>query len=328
MHTISPMFFPPGQAGKQFHDPPPAVLARGEGSRRRPCSCGGREAAAGRARAGGGKPPPAVLVRGEGGRRRSCSRGGWRPPTAMLAREEGEPMWVACEIARLPEELVSAALARTSPRDAYRAAAVSRALRAVADSDDVWEGFLPPDGFLPLADGCGHWLAGKKAETGMAMVPRRTLRRPLVASLLPYPWSGAAPTNLRWYSYLFLSSGIGTTIELESDEDGGHLVLVETSDHFSSTRTNSSLQIDELFPVPLAERRGRLELAERRRQRLELPDRQPNLSNSSKEDATKCLVSLGDLIDVEKLGGGVAGSATLHLRVTGMATAGNITNIV
>ncbi|XP_044980890.1 uncharacterized protein LOC123448157 isoform X5 [Hordeum vulgare subsp. vulgare] len=307
MHTISPMFFPPGQAGKQFHDPPPAVLARGEGSRRRPCSCGGREAAAGRARAGGGKPPPAVLVRGEGGRRRSCSRGGWRPPTAMLAREEGEPMWVACEIARLPEELVSAALARTSPRDAYRAAAVSRALRAVADSDDVWEGFLPPDGFLPLADvsGCGHWLAGKKAETGMAMVPRRTLRRPLVASLLPYPWSGAAPTNLRWYSYLFLSSGIGTTIELESDEDGGHLVLVETS-----------------------ERRGRLELAERRRQRLELPDRQPNLSNSSKEDATKCLVSLGDLIDVEKLGGGVAGSATLHLRVTGMATAGNITNIV
>ncbi|XP_044980891.1 uncharacterized protein LOC123448157 isoform X6 [Hordeum vulgare subsp. vulgare] len=305
MHTISPMFFPPGQAGKQFHDPPPAVLARGEGSRRRPCSCGGREAAAGRARAGGGKPPPAVLVRGEGGRRRSCSRGGWRPPTAMLAREEGEPMWVACEIARLPEELVSAALARTSPRDAYRAAAVSRALRAVADSDDVWEGFLPPDGFLPLADvsGCGHWLAGKKAETGMAMVPRRTLRRPLVASLLPYPWSGAAPTNLRW------CKGIGTTIELESDEDGGHLVLVETS-------------------VPLAERRGRLELAERRRQRLELPDRQPNLSNSSKEDATKCLVSLGDLIDVEKLGGGVAGSATLHLRVTGMATAGNITNIV
>ncbi|KAI5005123.1 hypothetical protein ZWY2020_032366 [Hordeum vulgare] len=58
-----------------------------------------------------------------------------------------------CEIARLPEELVSAALACTSPRDAYRAAAVSLALRVVADSDDVWAGFLPPDGFLPLADG-------------------------------------------------------------------------------------------------------------------------------------------------------------------------------
>ncbi|KAE8813643.1 hypothetical protein D1007_09147 [Hordeum vulgare] len=36
----------------------------------------------------------------------------------------------------------------------------------------------------------------------------------------------------------------------------------------------------------------------------------------------------GRLRDVEKLGGGVAGSATSHLRVTGMATAGNITNIV
>ncbi|KAE8785198.1 G-type lectin S-receptor-like serine/threonine-protein kinase [Hordeum vulgare] len=76
------------------------------------------------------------------------------------------------------------------------------------------------------------------------------------------------------------------------------------------------------------ERRGRLELAEQRRQRLELPDRQPNLSNSSKEDATKCLVSLGDLIDVEKLGGGVAGSATLHLRVTGMATAAQVIKLL
>ncbi|XP_044955817.1 F-box protein PP2-B10-like [Hordeum vulgare subsp. vulgare] len=59
----------------------------------------------------------------------------------------------ACEIARLPEELVSAALARTSPRDACRAAAVSQAFRAAADSDDVWAGFLPPGGLPPLADG-------------------------------------------------------------------------------------------------------------------------------------------------------------------------------
>ncbi|KAI4965091.1 hypothetical protein ZWY2020_057516 [Hordeum vulgare] len=70
------------------------------------------------------------------------------------------------------------------------------------------------------------------------------------------------------------------------------------------------------------DQQGRLELAERRRRRLELPDRRPNLSNNSKEDATRCLVSLGDLIDVEKLGGSAAGSDTLHLRVTGMATAG------
>ncbi|CAM0942962.1 unnamed protein product [Alopecurus aequalis] len=59
----------------------------------------------------------------------------------------------ACEIGRLPEELLSAALARTSPRDACRAAAVSPAFRAAADSDSVWAGFLPRAALPPLADG-------------------------------------------------------------------------------------------------------------------------------------------------------------------------------
>ncbi|KAI5022123.1 hypothetical protein ZWY2020_058853 [Hordeum vulgare] len=62
-------------------------------------------------------------------------------------------MGVAGEIARLPEDLVSAALARTSPRDACRAAAVSPAFRVGADSDDVWPGFLPLDDLPPLAVG-------------------------------------------------------------------------------------------------------------------------------------------------------------------------------
>lgn len=63
--------------------------------------------------------------------------------------EEGEGL---CEIARLPEELLSAAISLTAPRDAFRAAAVSRAFRAAADSDAVWASFLPRD--LPdLADG-------------------------------------------------------------------------------------------------------------------------------------------------------------------------------
>ncbi|KAL6591475.1 hypothetical protein ACP70R_049978 [Stipagrostis hirtigluma subsp. patula] len=56
------------------------------------------------------------------------------------------------EIARLPEELLSAALALTTPLDACRAAAVSRAFRAAADSDAVWSCFLPRD-LPPLADG-------------------------------------------------------------------------------------------------------------------------------------------------------------------------------
>ncbi|XP_048570571.1 uncharacterized protein LOC125551393 isoform X3 [Triticum urartu] len=43
-----------------------------------------------------------------------------------------------------------------------------------------------------------HWPVGTEAESRMVMVPRRTLERRLIASLLPYPWSGAAPTTLRW----------------------------------------------------------------------------------------------------------------------------------
>ena len=66
------------------------------------------------------------------------------------------PIWPMepCEIARLPEELLSVALSRTSPRDACRAAVVSPAFRAAADSDTVWSCFLPPlDELPPLTDG-------------------------------------------------------------------------------------------------------------------------------------------------------------------------------
>ncbi|XBI34784.1 hypothetical protein VPH35_120548 [Triticum aestivum] len=60
----------------------------------------------------------------------------------------------ACEITRLPEELLSTILSRTSPRDACRAAAISPAFRGAADSDVVWACFLPCDRDLPpLADG-------------------------------------------------------------------------------------------------------------------------------------------------------------------------------
>ncbi|CAN6232979.1 unnamed protein product [Urochloa humidicola] len=58
----------------------------------------------------------------------------------------------ACEIARLPEDLISASIACTTPRDACRVAAVSPAFRAAADSDAVWSCFLPRD-LPPLADG-------------------------------------------------------------------------------------------------------------------------------------------------------------------------------
>ncbi|KAJ1281573.1 hypothetical protein BS78_04G315900 [Paspalum vaginatum] len=61
---------------------------------------------------------------------------------------------LACDIARLPEELLSALIARGAPRDACRAGAVSQAFRAAADSDAVWACFLPRD-LPPLPDADG-----------------------------------------------------------------------------------------------------------------------------------------------------------------------------
>ncbi|KAM0829739.1 hypothetical protein ACQ4PT_066687 [Festuca glaucescens] len=51
----------------------------------------------------------------------------------------------ACEIERLPEDLLVHVISLTSPADAFRAAAVSRAFHAAADSDTVWSRFLPHD---------------------------------------------------------------------------------------------------------------------------------------------------------------------------------------
>ncbi|XP_024317243.1 putative F-box protein PP2-B12 [Brachypodium distachyon] len=59
--------------------------------------------------------------------------------------EELLPSPASCEIARLPDDLLATIITLTSPRDACRAAAVSRAFRAAADSDDVWSRFLPRD---------------------------------------------------------------------------------------------------------------------------------------------------------------------------------------
>nr|CAB3469587.1 unnamed protein product [Digitaria exilis] len=60
-----------------------------------------------------------------------------------------------CEIGRLPEEILWAIFARTAPRVACRAAAVSPLFRAAADSDAVWSCFLPRD-LPPLAEGELH----------------------------------------------------------------------------------------------------------------------------------------------------------------------------
>ncbi|KAD5960448.1 hypothetical protein E3N88_11920 [Mikania micrantha] len=48
-------------------------------------------------------------------------------------------------ISELPEGCISEILSLTSPRDACRAASISNAFKSAADSDAVWERFLPPD---------------------------------------------------------------------------------------------------------------------------------------------------------------------------------------
>ncbi|CAK9173806.1 unnamed protein product [Ilex paraguariensis] len=45
----------------------------------------------------------------------------------------------------LPEGCISEIIALTSPRDACRASAISSAFKLAAESDSVWEKFLPSD---------------------------------------------------------------------------------------------------------------------------------------------------------------------------------------
>ncbi|KAM7488531.1 hypothetical protein LguiB_026015 [Lonicera macranthoides] len=48
-------------------------------------------------------------------------------------------------LGELPEDCISNIISRTSPRDACRACSISLAFKSAADSDIVWEQFLPTD---------------------------------------------------------------------------------------------------------------------------------------------------------------------------------------
>jgi len=68
-------------------------------------------------------------------RGRDGGGGGGRKPAGPRETRVGD----------LPEAVLVHAIALTSPRDACRCAAVSRAFRAAADSDHVWGRFIPED---------------------------------------------------------------------------------------------------------------------------------------------------------------------------------------
>uniref|UniRef100_A0A7N0SVL3 F-box domain-containing protein n=1 Tax=Kalanchoe fedtschenkoi TaxID=63787 RepID=A0A7N0SVL3_KALFE len=68
-----------------------------------------------------------------------------------LARERGENFPIAnrsmetTELSHLPEGCVAHIVSLTTPRDACRFTNVSALFRSAADSDAVWDAFLPPD---------------------------------------------------------------------------------------------------------------------------------------------------------------------------------------
>ena len=66
----------------------------------------------------------------------------------------------------LPRECICKIISLTSPKDACRSCAVSRWLRELADSDEVWEGFLPSD--------CRH-LISKSASPNLSSLPAKQL---------------------------------------------------------------------------------------------------------------------------------------------------------
>ena len=59
-------------------------------------------------------------------------------------RERNGPPLVA-ELSELPEGCISDIVSLTSPKDACRVCAVSHIFRAAAESNAVWERFLPSD---------------------------------------------------------------------------------------------------------------------------------------------------------------------------------------
>ncbi|KAF3457657.1 hypothetical protein FNV43_RR02315 [Rhamnella rubrinervis] len=75
----------------------------------------------------------------------------------------------------LPEECISYIISFTSPMDACRSARVCRLFRSAADSDVVWERFLPHDILQILSDSdlasSMHWLSKRNCFSVFLTVP-------------------------------------------------------------------------------------------------------------------------------------------------------------
>ncbi|KAK3121017.1 hypothetical protein QOZ80_8BG0644830 [Eleusine coracana subsp. coracana] len=132
------------------------------------------------------------------------------------------------QVSDLPESCLAYAIARTTPRDACRLAAVSPAFRAAADSDHVWRSFIPDDhhrsvssdrpaakarkkdAYLGLCDGggvpvdgegCRVWLEKASGAKCYALAARR----------LSLPWDDG---EYSWKWTPHPSSRFGEVVEL------------------------------------------------------------------------------------------------------------------
>ena len=77
----------------------------------------------------------------------------------------------------LPEGCIAYTLSLTSPRDACRLSSVSSTFCSAAQSDDVWESFLPPDYRDILS----------RSEQGIQLLPLYTSKKQLYLHLCDNP---------------------------------------------------------------------------------------------------------------------------------------------
>jgi hypothetical protein len=89
---------------------------------------------------------------------------------------------VACEIVRLPQELLMKVLSHITPQDAARAAAVSQAFRAILDSDAFWTRFVTSVHNLLLFHYNGQTLSQKEMFLCLSDRPILSVTRRMVWS--------------------------------------------------------------------------------------------------------------------------------------------------
>ncbi|KAI9180243.1 hypothetical protein LWI28_002705 [Acer negundo] len=84
--------------------------------------------------------------------------------TEISPKKSFSSLVVMIEMLALPEGCIATVISFTIPRDAYRLACVSTTFRSTADSDVVWDRFLPPEYSSSSSSSFTTWSALWKKE--------------------------------------------------------------------------------------------------------------------------------------------------------------------